>query len=105
MYVVVLTCLVLAIALYFAYRQGDPMHNVLQGHTDEEYDYIIVGAGSAGSVVAARLAEYPDNKILLLGAGGHYSERPSFFQSPLMWAMSLKTEYDWEYYTEPQKKS
>ncbi|XP_052257319.1 glucose dehydrogenase [FAD, quinone]-like [Dreissena polymorpha] len=105
MYVVVLTCFVLALALYFAYRQGDPMHNVLQGHTDEEYDYIIVGAGSAGSVVAARLAEDSDNKVLLLEAGGHYSERPSFFQSPLMWAMGLKTEYDWEYYTKPQEKS
>lgn len=68
------------------------------------YDYIILGAGSAGCVLANRLSEDPESSVLLIEAGG--SEDDNFNISiPIASGMLQKTEQDWKYQTIPQKKA
>jgi choline dehydrogenase len=64
------------------------------------FDYIVVGAGSAGAVVAARLAESADNKVLLIEAGG--SHRHMNVQVPAAFSKQFKTKLDWGYFSEPE---
>jgi choline dehydrogenase len=65
------------------------------------YDYIIVGGGSAGCVLAARLSEKPDVKVLLLEAGG--SDRNFLFHWPAGFAKMTKGIASWGWSTVPQK--
>jgi choline dehydrogenase len=65
-----------------------------------KYDYIVIGAGSAGCVVANRLTEDPETTVLLLEAGGPDS-KPEI-QVPSSWISLLGTEVDWAYSTEPE---
>jgi len=65
------------------------------------YDYIIVGAGSAGCTLAYRLGADPALKILVLEAGG--PDRSPVIRIPLTWGLILKHRmYDWGYFTEPE---
>ena len=64
------------------------------------YDYIIVGAGSAGCVLANRLSEDPKTKVLLLEAGGRDKQKE--IPIPLAFSKLFKTACDWAYYTEPE---
>ena len=64
-----------------------------------EFDFVVVGAGSAGSVVAGRLAEN-GHSVLLIEAGGPANY---FMAIPAIVALFQKTPYDWQYLTTPQK--
>jgi len=68
----------------------------------QSYDYIIVGAGSTGCVVASRLSEDPDVRVLVLEAGGD-DRGDKTIEVPGRSHHLMHSKYDWEYYTVPQK--
>jgi choline dehydrogenase len=67
---------------------------------DPAYDYVVVGAGSAGCVLAARLTEDPDVRVLLLEAGP--ADRRPELKVPATYSRLFRSVRDWAYFTEPQ---
>jgi choline dehydrogenase len=68
----------------------------------ETHDYVVVGAGSAGAVVAARLTEDPGTSVLLLEAGGEAVADE--ITIPAAFSALFKTRWDWNYTTSEQKQ-
>jgi choline dehydrogenase len=68
--------------------------------TSEEFDVVVVGAGSAGCALAGRLSEDPSLRVLLLEAGG--SDDVLEVQVPAALYKTWRTRRDWNYTTEPQ---
>ncbi len=66
------------------------------------YDYIIIGAGSAGCVLAARLTEDPDTKVLLLEAGGKDNSILVKMPAGVGELIKAKGDYNWGFWTEPE---
>ena len=68
---------------------------------DATFDYIIIGAGSAGCVLANRLSEDPSTRVLVLEYGG--SDNSIFIQMPTALSIPMNgTKYNWKYMTLPE---
>jgi len=68
----------------------------------EHFDYVVIGSGSAGGVVAARLSEDPSVSVLLLEAGPEDDD--DMIHLPAGFSALFKTKWDWGYQTTPQKQ-
>ncbi|XP_056636259.1 glucose dehydrogenase [FAD, quinone]-like isoform X2 [Diorhabda sublineata] len=64
------------------------------------FDFVVIGAGSTGSVIASRLSEIAEWRILLLEAGGYPN---NFTMIPAMFAIQALTNYNWGFLSTPQK--
>ncbi|KAJ2942839.1 hypothetical protein O0L34_g15028 [Tuta absoluta] len=90
----------LAAMAYFNYELLDPESRPFnQKYLRDEYDFVIVGGGSAGGVLANRLSEIEGWRVLLLEAGGHETD---ISDVPLLSLYLHKSKLDWKYRTQPQ---
>lgn len=65
----------------------------------DEYDYIVVGSGSGGAVVAGRLATETDARVLVLEAGG--TDQVEAVLNPALWPTNIRSERDWGHSADP----
>lgn len=70
--------------------------------TKTSYDYVVIGGGTAGLVVAARLSEDPNVTVAVLEAGGNRLDDPLIDAPNMFLQLWDKPEYDWCYKTIPQ---
>jgi choline dehydrogenase-like flavoprotein len=66
----------------------------------EMYDYVIVGAGSAGCTLAARLSEQADASVALIEAGG--PDTAQEIHIPVAFGQQFRGRYDWDLWSEPE---
>lgn len=92
--IAIIPVLIAALA-YYHYDAFDPENRPFNvKDIDHEYDFIVVGSGSGGAVVASRLSEISDWKVLLLEAGGHETE---ISDVPILSLYLHKSKLDWKY--------
>lgn len=95
--------LLIAAISYYRYDRVDPEARPIdQQDILPEYDFIVIGAGSAGAVVANRLSEIPQWKVLLIEAGPDENE---ISDTPSLAAYLQLSKLDWAYKTKPSNSS
>lgn len=100
----------LRIPCFFNLIRLDSVHGIIQTHqhnstpfvmASTSFDYVIVGGGLAGLVLAARLSEDAGTDVLVIEAGEDQTSDPRV-QIPGMWPTLIRTESAWEFKTVPQ---
>ena len=82
-------------------ERGRSNQRQLTSELRNQYDFIVCGSGSSGSVVARRLAENPDVSVLLLEAGGS-DDVPSVMEAN-QWPLNLGSDRDWNFQGQPNR--
>jgi len=100
--ITIIPVLIIALA-YFNYDLMDPENQPrVTKDLRKEYDFIVIGGGSAGSVIVNRLTENSNWNVLLLEAGGHETEVTDV---PILSLYLHKSKVDWKYRTQPQNSA
>lgn len=67
----------------------------------KEFDFIIIGGGTSGLVVAARISEESSTQVLVLEAGENHLDNPQV-RVPALWESLIGSDLDWKLATAPQ---
>lgn len=92
------------ILMLWIYLSSETLNNLI--NIDEavksDFDYVIVGGGTAGCVLANILSEHVENRVLLIEAGGMFGPLAMI---PLLSLQQQQTQVDWQLRTAPQQYS
>ena len=94
--------LCIAALLLFSPTSGEPLkRQATQLDKTARYDYVLLGGGTAGLVVAARLSEDPDVTVAVVEAGDFQKNNPRVTNNTQV-GYATKTSVDWQYKSVPQ---